>query len=68
MASDRPFVMNRRRFVASLAGMSAAVPLLGGARYRSRCRTLHGSRFGRRAKFTGLRRRAHHRGSRARST
>ena len=28
MANDRPFVMNRRRFVASLAGFTAAVPLL----------------------------------------
>ena len=28
MANDRPFTMNRRRFVASLAGFSAAVPLL----------------------------------------
>ena len=29
MANDRPFVMNRRRFVASLAGFTAA--LHGGA-------------------------------------
>src|SRR6266568_899449 len=28
MVNDRPFVMNRRRFVASLAGITAAVPLL----------------------------------------
>jgi peptide/nickel transport system substrate-binding protein len=28
MANDRPFAMNRRRFVASLAGLTAAVPLL----------------------------------------
>ena len=28
MANERPFAMNRRRFVASLAGFTAAVPLL----------------------------------------
>ncbi len=29
MANDRPFAMNRRRFVVGLAGFTAAVPLLG---------------------------------------
>ena len=29
MANDRPLAVNRRRFIASLAGFTAAVPLLG---------------------------------------
>ena len=54
MSNDRPFVMNRRRFVASLAGLTAAVPLLSPPGIAHAAGLLDGAGFVRRGDLQSL--------------